>query len=36
VHVVSNKSGLTNTDPASPADFQTAMMDWLRLRLADP
>jgi hypothetical protein len=34
-HVVSNKVGLLNTDPASPADYQTAMMDWVHARLAD-
>ena len=34
-HVVSNKVGLLNTDPASPADYQTAIMDWVHLRLAD-
>jgi hypothetical protein len=35
VHVVSNKVGGVNTDPASPADYQTAIMDWIRARLAD-
>ena len=34
-HVVSNKVGLLNTDPASPADYQSAIMDWVHLRLAD-
>jgi hypothetical protein len=35
VHVVTNKVGLTNTDPASPADYLTAIMIWVHARLAD-
>jgi hypothetical protein len=35
VHVVTNKVGLTNTDPATPADYLTAIMDWIHARLAD-
>ena len=35
VHVVTNKGGLTNTDPQSPADYLTATMDWIDARLAD-
>lgn len=34
-HVVANRGGLLNTDPGAPADYQTAMMDWLLARLAD-
>jgi hypothetical protein len=32
-HVVTNKVGLTNTDPSTPADYLTAIMDWVRTRL---
>jgi hypothetical protein len=35
VHVVTNKSGLVNTDPQSPADYLTAVTDWIHTRLAD-
>ena len=35
VHVVTPKNGLVNTDPASPADYNSAVMDWIRARLAD-
>jgi hypothetical protein len=35
VHVVSNKAGLTNTDPASPADYLTAIIGWVDQRLND-
>jgi hypothetical protein len=35
-HVVTNKGGLLNTDPASPADYLTAIMGWVHARLADP
>jgi hypothetical protein len=35
VHVVSNKAGLTNTDPASPADYLTAIIGWVDQRLTD-
>jgi hypothetical protein len=34
-HVVTNKDS-TNTDPASPADYNAAIMDWVRARLGDP
>ena len=33
-HVVSNKNG-TNTDPAEPADYNAAIMDWVHARLTD-
>jgi hypothetical protein len=36
LHVVSNQSGLVNTDPASPADYLSAIMSWIDARLADP
>jgi hypothetical protein len=35
VHVTTTRAGLVNTDPASPADYLTAVMDWVHLRLAD-
>jgi hypothetical protein len=35
VHVVTNKAGLVNTDPSSPADFSTTIMSWVHARLAD-
>ena len=35
VHVVTNKVGLVNTDPSSPADFLTTIMSWVHARLAD-
>jgi hypothetical protein len=35
VHVVTNKVGLTNTDPSTPADYLTGIMDWVHARLAD-
>lgn len=35
-HVVTTRAGARNTDPASPADYQTAILDWARDRLADP
>ncbi|MGZ6931250.1 MAG: hypothetical protein ACXVK4_12000 [Acidimicrobiia bacterium] len=35
VHVVTSKPGLVNTDPQSPADYLTAIMDWVHARLAD-
>jgi hypothetical protein len=34
-HVVSNKDG-TNTDPAEPANYNAAIMDWVHARLGDP
>jgi hypothetical protein len=35
VHVVTTKPGLVNTDPASPADYIGAVVDWVHARLAD-
>jgi hypothetical protein len=35
VHVVTTKVGLTNTDPASPADYFTFIANWVHARLAD-
>lgn len=35
VHVVTNKPGLVNTDPSTPADYLTAIMDWVHARLQD-
>jgi hypothetical protein len=35
VHVVTNKPGLVNTDPSTPADYLTAIMDWVHVRLQD-
>jgi hypothetical protein len=35
VHVVTNKTGLTNTDPSTPTDYLTAIMTWVHARLAD-
>ena len=34
-HVITNKVGLTNTDPSTPADYLTAIMIWVHARLAD-
>jgi hypothetical protein len=34
LHVVTTHAGLTNTDPSSPADYLTAIMDWVDDRLA--
>jgi hypothetical protein len=34
-HVVTNKNG-TNTDPAEPADYNAAILDWVHTRLGDP
>ena len=34
VHVVTNKGGLTNTDPSSPPDYFTTIMNWVHARLA--
>jgi hypothetical protein len=36
LHVVSNQSGLVNTDPASPADYLTAVTSWIDARLYEP
>jgi hypothetical protein len=35
-HVVTNKVGLVNTDPASPSDYLTAIMGWVHSRLTSP
>jgi hypothetical protein len=34
-HVVTNKD-TPNTDPAAPADYNAAIMDWVHARLGDP
>ena len=34
-HVVTTQANGVNSDPASPADYQAAILDWVRLRLAD-
>jgi hypothetical protein len=34
-HVVTTKPGFLNTDPASPADYFSAIVDWVHTRLAD-
>jgi len=34
-HVVTNKVHAVNTDPQSPADYLTAITDWIHARLAD-
>jgi len=34
-HVVTNKVGLVNTDPTTPADYLGEVMDWVHARLAD-
>jgi hypothetical protein len=34
-HVVTNKPGLVNTDPATPADYLGAIMGRVHARLAD-
>jgi hypothetical protein len=35
LHVVTSRIHLTNTDPASPADYLTGIMTWVDARLAD-
>ena len=35
LHVVTPHDGLVNTDPASPADYDTAALHWIDARLAD-
>ncbi len=35
LHVVTSRIHLTNTDPASPADYLTAIMTWVHTRLTD-
>ena len=34
-HVVTSGPNLVNTDPSQPADHQSAILDWVRTRLAD-
>jgi hypothetical protein len=34
-HVVTAGVGLVNSDPSQPADYQAAILDWVRARLAD-
>jgi len=34
-HVVTSSANLVNTAPGVPADFQTAIMTWVRARMAD-
>jgi hypothetical protein len=34
-HVVTSGPNLVNTDPSQPADHQSAILDWVRARLAD-
>lgn len=34
-HVVTNRVGALNTDPASPADYLTAIIQWVDQRLTD-
>ncbi len=36
LHVVTTHAGLTNSDPASPADYLAAVMTWVDARLAGP
>jgi hypothetical protein len=36
LHVVTTHAGLTNSDPASPPNYLTAILEWVNLRLADP
>ncbi len=35
LHVVTTRVGLTNTDPSTPADYLTGIVDWIHARLAD-
>lgn len=35
-HVVTTRAGAVNTDPASPADYQTAILRWVQALLAHP
>jgi len=36
LHVVTTADNIANTDPASPASYQTAIMSWVNQRLAVP
>ena len=36
VHVVTTRANGVNTDPATPRDYQAAILSWVRARLADP
>jgi hypothetical protein len=35
MHVTTPRAGTVNTDPASPADYEGAILDWVHDRLAD-
>jgi len=35
LHVVTSRIHLTNTDPTTPADYLSGIMDWVHARLAD-
>jgi hypothetical protein len=35
LHVVTTRSGLTNTDPSTPAAYLTGIVNWVHARLAD-
>jgi hypothetical protein len=35
VHVVTTRANAVNTDPAGPGDYQAAILNWVRARLAD-
>ena len=35
LHVLTSSAG-TNTDPLAPADYNSALMTWVRSRLSDP
>jgi hypothetical protein len=35
VHVVTTKPNLTNTDPSTPSDYFSAIIDWVHARLTD-
>jgi hypothetical protein len=35
VHVITTKPNLVNTDPSTPSDYFTAIMNWVHARLAD-
>jgi hypothetical protein len=35
VHVVTTRKNGVNTDPAAPADYQSAVLTWVRARLSD-
>ncbi len=35
MHVTTPRAGTVNTDPATPADYQGAILTWVHARLAD-